>query len=88
MKIQPGLRVGNHRWLDRRPNFELKPGHSGTIVRAEPEFIAVHMDTYMEGAEEWNNEFQLIPDDLGFEYENGQMFDNLEDLFFYFFQGD
>jgi hypothetical protein len=86
--IRCGLRVGNHRWLDRWPNFQLEPGHIGTIVRADSDMIAVRMHVHMPGAEEWNNEFQLTPDDLGFEYEGGQIFATLEDLFHYFFRGD
>ena len=86
--IRPGLNVENHRWLDRRPNFVLEPGHTGTIVRADSDMIAVRMHVSMPGAEEWNNEFQLTPDDLGFEYEGGHVFATLEDLFHYFFRGD
>lgn len=85
--IRVGLRVGNIRWLDRTV-FLLGPGHIGTIVRAEPDMIAVRMDVYMPGAEDWGNEFQLTPDDLGFDYEEGQTFTTLEDLFHYFFLGD
>lgn len=88
MKIHPGLRVGNHRCLDCWPCFQLEPGHSGTIVTADPDFIAVHMDTHMDGAEQWNNEFHLTSEDLGFEYPDGKTFTKLEELFFYFFQGD
>jgi hypothetical protein len=86
--IRPGLRVGNHRCLDRWPSFSLEPGYIGTIVRADPQMIAVRMDVHMPGAEEWNNEFQLTPDDLEFTYEGGLVFDALEDLFHYFFSGD
>ena len=88
MKIRPGLPVGNYRWLDRWPCFQLEPGYIGTIVRSEPDFIAVRMHTHIEGAEEWNNEFHLTPSDLEMSYEGGQTFETLEELFFYFFQGD
>src|SRR5215472_10613904 len=54
----------------------------------DPQMIAVRMDVHMPGAEEWKNEFQLTPDDLGFLYEGGQVFDALEDLFHYFFSAD
>ena len=86
--IRPGLRVRNHRCLARWPDFSLEPGHIGTIVRADPEMIAVRMDVHMPGAEQWNNEFQLTPDDLNFTFEGGRTFDTLEDLFYYFFSGE
>jgi len=85
--IRTGLRAGNHRWVDRGV-FLLPPGNVGTIIRADKRMIAILIDAYVPGAEDWNNEIQFTPDDLGFEYDGGQIFTNLEDLFNYYFLAD
>jgi hypothetical protein len=84
--IRTGLRAGNHRWVDRGC-FQLPPGHVGTIVRADKHMIAILIDAYMPGSEDWDNEIQFTPDDLDFEYE-GKIFVHLEDVFHYYFSAD
>lgn len=51
-----GTRVQLLRDVERFPHFIARKGMTGTIVDACEDHIAVKMDTYIDGCEEWSNE--------------------------------
>jgi hypothetical protein len=59
----PGARYRLTRDLDRFPHFVAPAGLAGTIVEAGRELVLLHMDLYLPGAEDWDNEIAFTPED-------------------------
>jgi hypothetical protein len=49
--------------VDRYPNFSVKEGSKGTIVRSDEFIIALEMDEFISGAEEWKNCIEWFEND-------------------------
>lgn len=59
-----GRRVELVRDVERYPDFIAERGRTGTIVRWEPDMIAVRMDEPLKGSEEWDNQVHWNYDDV------------------------
>lgn len=82
-----GMRVRSKRVLDWFPLFTIDViGVTGIVSRADADMIAVRLDEYVPGAEEWKNEYQITPDDTRCEYEGARVFTTLQEVFNFFFE--
>jgi hypothetical protein len=56
--------------VERFPHFRAPAGAAGTVVEACPDVICLHMDDYLPGCEDWDNEIVWTTND---DYdENGE----------------
>lgn len=64
---QSWSRVVLVRDVERYPFFIAPKGSTGTIVHADAEMIAIRLDEFLPGAEEWDNEvcFYACADGFG-----------------------
>jgi hypothetical protein len=53
--IRPGYRFMLRRDVDRFPDFLVRKGATGTVVRARNGAVIALMDQIIQGAEEWDN---------------------------------
>jgi hypothetical protein len=49
--------------VERFPHFNVPSGATGTIVESRPDLIHLHLDRYVKGAEDWNNDLALTAED-------------------------
>ncbi|HEU4705579.1 MAG TPA: hypothetical protein VFS64_00130 [Solirubrobacterales bacterium] len=50
--------------VDRFPHFVVETGATGTVTEATESLIALRMDEFLPGAEEWDNEVCWTSDDI------------------------
>jgi hypothetical protein len=60
---QAGDRARLGRVVERFPHFWIAAGATGTVTEATDALIALRMDEYIPGAEEWENELCWTADD-------------------------
>ena len=58
-----GARFQLNRPVERFPHFRAQAGAAGTVVDASSNAISLHMDDYLPGAEDWDNEIVWTQDD-------------------------
>jgi hypothetical protein len=58
-----GARFRLSRPIERFPHFRAEAGAVGTVVEANSNVICLHMDEYLPGAEDWDNEIVWTEDD-------------------------
>ena len=59
-----GSRGRLRRSVDRFPHFVAQAGATGTVTEATDSLIALRLDEFLPGAEEWDNEVCWTPDDI------------------------
>ena len=61
-----GSRARLLRVVERFPHFLIKEGATGRITEATESLIALRMDEFVPGAEEWDNELYWTQEDAEF----------------------
>ncbi|MGN6817015.1 MAG: hypothetical protein ACTHK3_13185 [Solirubrobacterales bacterium] len=59
-----GSRGRLRRSVDRFPHFVAQAGATGTVTEATDSLIALRLDEFLPGAEEWDNEVCWTSDDI------------------------
>ncbi|HSS43055.1 MAG TPA: hypothetical protein VLK37_10980 [Solirubrobacterales bacterium] len=59
-----GSRGRLRRSVDRFPHFVAQAGATGTVTEATDSLIALRLDRFLPGAEEWDNEVCWTADDI------------------------
>lgn len=49
--------------VERYPHFLAQEGQVGTIVHSDDRVVALRMEDFIPGAEAWDNEVHVYPDD-------------------------
>jgi hypothetical protein len=58
-----GARAQLRRRVDRFPHFAIEAGATGTITDVTDELVAMRIDSYVPGAEDWGNELCWTPEE-------------------------
>lgn len=66
-----GARARLRHEIERFPHFLIEKGATGTVVEASTSLIALRMDDFVPGAEEWDNELCWTDEDGAFFAEPG-----------------
>jgi len=66
-----GTRARLRHEIERFPHFLIDEGATGTVVEASATLIALRMDEFVPGAEEWDNELCWTDEDAAFFAEPG-----------------
>ena len=53
--MQIGQKIQLKRDIDRYPHFIANKGECGYVVEYDSTYVAVQMELYIEGCEEWDN---------------------------------
>lgn len=66
-----GTRARLRHEVERFPHFLIEAGATGTVVEVSASLIALRMDDFVPGAEEWDNELCWTDEDGAFFAEPG-----------------
>jgi hypothetical protein len=61
LTLREGTRVRFTQPVDRYPHVAVSRGETGTVTLADPEMVAVRLDRYDPGLDEWDNEVHFYP---------------------------